>query len=255
MSANASARWGHFEDLRPDQLQEIVDARPIAWWPLGLLEHHGYALPAGFDGVKAKRFCERIAAKAGGVVLPVMWWGADGGHGDFKWTLYQPRDVGEKVLDTTVRKLITFGFRAIIVYAGHYPWQGVMDRVLAPIAGEHPDVLLRWGFEGTLGGKDLDIPGDHASRWEVSYGLALLPDLVDTGALRPHSEAEAAKAWPTSGPPPAAQQFKGITFDAKNPLFAQYGEDPRATASAAAGEAQMKKLEDRLLSLISAHLA
>jgi len=30
--------WGRYQELRPDQLAAIVDARPVALWPLGLIE-------------------------------------------------------------------------------------------------------------------------------------------------------------------------------------------------------------------------
>ena len=196
--AENERKWGRFEELRPDELQSIVEQTPIAYWPLGLLEHHGWALPVGFDGVKADRFCTRMANDTGGAVLPCMWWGSGGGHGDFKWTFYQDPDAGAKVLDTTVRKLIDFGFRAIVVYAGHYPWQETMDNVLPAIKEEHPEVIMFWGFECTLVEVEPEPPGDHASRWETAYGLALLPDLIDMNALRPgRTEAE---AWPPSRP-------------------------------------------------------
>ena len=71
--------WGRFEESRPDQLQAIVEKTPVAYWPLGLIEHHGWHLPVGFDGVKADRLCRRLAERTGGVLLPVMWWGGGGG--------------------------------------------------------------------------------------------------------------------------------------------------------------------------------
>ena len=58
--------------------------RSVAYWPLGLLEHHGWALPVGYDGIKADRICQRLADHTGGVILPTMWWGGGGGHGAFR---------------------------------------------------------------------------------------------------------------------------------------------------------------------------
>ena len=174
--------------------------------------------------------------------MPVMWWGSGGGHGEFKWTFYQDAAAGEKVLDTTVKKLIDFGFRAIVILAGHYPWSDIMDRVCAPIRDANPDVLLLWGIECTIGGENVRLPGDHAAKWETSYGLALLPDLVDMEALRPGRDAS---VWPKSGAPPAERQFKGVNFDPNDPLFAQYGEDGR-NASASEAKKLLKGLEDAL---------
>ena len=245
-------KWGRFEELRPDQLQEIVDTTPIAYWPLGLLEHHGWALPVGFDGVKAQRYCERLAAKTGGAVLPVMWWGSGGGHGAFKWTFYQDRQAGAQILGDTVEKLIEFGFKAIVVFAGHYPWDGVMKDVLTPIRDAHPGVFFSWGFECNIGGPDLKLPGDHASRWETAYGLALLPDLVDMDALR--DGRDPAVAWPESGVAADDGRHPGLEYDGAKRRFAQLGEDP-SLSSAEEAEAYLAQLDENLISRIRAHLA
>jgi creatinine amidohydrolase len=219
------AEWGRYEELRPDQLQRVVAATPVAYWPLGLLEHHGWHLPVGFDGIKADRLCVRMAERTGGVVLPVMWWGAGGGHGDFKWTLYQPTEAPRRVLETTLPKLIASGFRAIVLPAGHYPWRGILEEVLPPLREGNPDVLFLAGTEMELGGPDVKLPGDHAARWETAYGLALLPELVEMDALRGgRSETE---AWPDHGPPPEADRHEHVVFDAGAPLFAQAGKDAR----------------------------
>ena len=53
--------WHRYEELRPDQLELLLKEAPIAYWPLGLLEHHGWHLPIGFDGLKADRICRRLA--------------------------------------------------------------------------------------------------------------------------------------------------------------------------------------------------
>jgi len=50
----------------------LIQEAPVAFWPLGLLEHHGWHLPIGFDGIKAKRICMRVARETGGVRL-VAW--------------------------------------------------------------------------------------------------------------------------------------------------------------------------------------
>ena len=244
-------KWGRFEELRPDQLQEMVDTTPVAYWPLGLIEHHGWALPSGFDGVKAQRYCERLAGVTGGVLLPTMWWGSGGGHGDFKWTFYQDREAGEKILRDTVEKLIEFGFRAIVVFAGHYPWDGPMNDVLTPIRDAHPEILIQWGFECTIGGDDIKAPGDHASRWETAYGLALLPDLVDLDALKPgRSDRE---CWPPTGPVGEEGRIGGMSYDASEARFAQLGEDP-ALASAEEAEEWLAKITDKITGSINTHL-
>src|SRR5205807_3244291 len=68
-------RFGYMEQLRPDDLEEIVAAAPVAFVPLGTYEHHGWHLPVGFDGVKAQALCGRVAERTGGVVLAQFWYG------------------------------------------------------------------------------------------------------------------------------------------------------------------------------------
>jgi len=242
--------WGRYQELRPDQLAAIVDAAPVALWPLGLLEHHGWHLPLGLDGLKAERICARIAARTGGILLPTMWWGGGGGHGEFMWTMYQPPEAAGAILARTVERLIAFHFRAIVLLAGHYPWRSLLNREIPPMEQAHPEVFFLYGTEMDIA-RELSLPGDHAAREETSYGLALFPELVDLEALRPGHDP--AASWPAEGPPPAETQHPGVCFDAADPLFAQMGVDAR-TATAERGEEAVARLVDRLASQILHHL-
>ena len=132
MTAEGEMKWRRLEELRPDELSEIVLQSPVAFWPLGLLEHHGWHLPVGYDGIKAQRICARVADRTGGVLLPTMWWGGGGGHDSFKWTFYQSEEAASSILVHTVEKLIEYGFSAIVLLAGHYPWRGWLDRHVPP---------------------------------------------------------------------------------------------------------------------------
>ena len=238
-----------YQELRPDQLTETVETSPIVFWALGLLEHHGWHLPVGLDGLKAERICMRIAERAGGVLLPTMWWGAGGGHGDFSWTHYQSADAAESILVRTVNQLVTFGFRVFVLLAGHYPWRQILDRHLPAFQQEHPQVLFLWGTEMDIGG-EVCLPGDHAAREETSYGLALFPELVDLETLRP---GRGASTWPGGKGPPVATRHPGVCFDPSEPLFAQMGQDAR-TATAERGEEAITRLVDHLTDKINEYL-
>ena len=169
--------WKRYHELRPDELAEFIESAPIVLWPLGLIEHHGWHLPVGYDGIKAERICIRIAERTSGVILPTMWWGANGGEA-------------------------------------------------------------------------VKIRGDHAARQETSFGLYLLPELVDMEALRPGRDAS---AWPRSEAPPVEERHPGVCFDPNEPLFAQLGEDAR-TASAERGEEAIARLVNHLTAIIRSHL-
>lgn len=244
------ARWARYEQARPDQLAALVARDPIAFWPLGLLEHHGWHLPLGLDGIKAERICARIASQTGGVLLPTMWWGAGGGHGGFLWTFYQPEDAAEAILARTVERLIAFGFRVIVLFAGHYPWQGVLNRHLPALAEQHPETLFLWGTEMDIGAEAVRLPGDHAAREETSYALYLHPEFVDMGALTPGRDEA---AWPGGEAPPMEKDVPGLCLDPSSPCFAQYGIDAR-TASRERGEKAVTRLIEHLTDRINQHL-
>ncbi len=246
------ADWHRYERLRPDQLNAVVADAPVAYWPLGLLEHHSWHLPIGFDGLKADALCMEMAACTGGVVLPVMWWGGGGGHGPFLWTHYQDETAAGEVVATTVRQLASFGFRAVVVLAGHYPWQQTLDAKLEPVRRElAPDVLLLWGHEGTIAAPRVQIPGDHAAYWETSFALALFPERVDMAALRPGRSA--TDAWPGGDDSVAADIYPGVDTDAASPTFSQLGTDAR-TADAAKGRVYLDRLVEDLSGRVRAHL-
>ena len=208
-------KWRRYEELRPDQLAACVEASPVVFWPMGLIEHHGWHLPVGLDGIKAERLCIKIAENTGGVLLPTMWWGGEGGHRDFMWTLYQPECASEAILVRTVNQLIAFGFKVIVLPAGHYPWQQTLDRNIQALQEEHPEVLLLWGSEMAIGG-EVRLPGDHAAREETSYGLYLLPEYVDLEALTPGRDRS---AWPGGVAPVLGNKFPGLGLDPGEPLF------------------------------------
>lgn len=248
--------WHRYEALRPDQLKAVVAQTPVAYFPLGLLEHHSWHLPIGFDGLKADALCVEMARRTGGVVLPVMWWGGGGGHGRFLWTHYQDEAAAGEVVANTVRQLAAFGFRAIVVLAGHYPWQSTLDAKLEPVrcelaGGSEENVLLLWGHEGTIAAPRVQTTGDHAACWETSFALALFPERVEMQALRPGRTP--AEAWPAGDDSPIADMFPGVDADAGSPTFSQYGDDAR-TADAVRGRAYLDRMVEDVTRRVAGHL-
>jgi creatinine amidohydrolase len=103
------------EQLRPDDLEAILAAAPVAYVPLGTFEHHGWHLPVGFDGVKAQALCRRVAERTGGVVLPPFWYGIGGGHVGYKWTVIVAEEQVRPLLALTLEHLARFGFRVVVL--------------------------------------------------------------------------------------------------------------------------------------------
>ncbi len=243
-------KWAKYHQLRPDQVSELVDQTPVVFWPLGLIEHHGWHLPIGYDGLKAERICVRIAQKTGGIILPTMWWGALGGHGDFLWTHYQPPESTAQILSTTIYQLIQFGFQVIVLLAGHYPWQQFLNQELPEIQSNNPEILILAGTEMSICGEDIKLPGDHAGRAETSYGLALFPELIDLQELRSGRDLS---VWPNGEMPPKEKWHSAVCFDHSDPLFGQMGQ-PADEASVDEGKSAISMLVDNLAEKINTFL-
>ena len=245
--------WSRFEELRPDQLEQLVRSSPIAYRPLGLIEHHSWHLPVGFDGIKAERFCIRMAERTGGVLLPTMWWGSLGGHGDFKWTFYCEQDASRSIVLGTLTKLIHYGFKVIVLLEGHYPWEGLLNASseLDRLRAAHPEVLILDGTEVSIA-EDERIPqGDHAALQETLYGIELLGELVDLAAQRPgRSEKE---VWPSGMDVQTLTRFPEVEYDASKANFAQMGESALMPDRKSA-ERQTGIIIDRVVESISRFL-
>jgi creatinine amidohydrolase/Fe(II)-dependent formamide hydrolase-like protein len=178
-----------------------------------------------------------------------MWWGANGGHGGFRWTHYQSPDAAGEIVATTTQQLLGFGFRVVVLLAGHYPWQQILDARLPPIQQAHPDALLIWGSEMSICGWEFGIRGDHAAREETSFGLSLLPEHIDMTALTPGRTVR--DAWPGGVAPADVPDV--VKQDPSDPLFAQAGEDARL-ATADRGEESIARVVSSLTERISRFL-
>jgi creatinine amidohydrolase len=190
-----------WEKIYGNRLFELIEERPLAWLPVGVLERHGQHLPWGLDGDKAHLVCLRLAGKLGGVVLPTSH--LAGIHGDRapQQNPQEFRDSHRRVGDFIFTEdylrtflyqsfdgLANLGFRVIVAYTGHYPT--IQTRVLQETAE---------AYTAASGGSTVVIPfweslacgeGDHGARWESSIWAALVPggvrmdSIVDYGTGR-----------------------------------------------------------------------
>lgn len=181
-----------YERLHLAEIAALVEASPIAWIPIGTLEHHGPHLPFGVDAFEAHGLLRAAAHRAGGVVLPPTYIAT--GCLDLPYTLTFSHALVEAQVRETVAQLAHRGFRAVVVLTGHGP----LDLVhLLKRACAESDVAaygLCW-LElnaARLTGPEEGEPRvvDHAALVETSWMLALEPELValdrladDPGAL------------------------------------------------------------------------
>lgn len=249
MSAQPSGRW---ELLRPDQIEAIVAAAPVAYMPLGTYEHHGWHLPVCFDTIKAHTLCMLAAERTGGVVMPSFYYGTGGGHSDFKWSIIADEHEVRPLLDRTLDRLALFGFRVVVMLTGHYPSQQIelVESAARDAAERNPGTRYF-----ALGEYDLSAPepgdarvGDHAAMYETSIAMALDPSWVDLGELR-QGRDPGAVTIPTS--PRGPQE----ALDPAAALYAIGGHDPRVRASLRLGTRLVGEIVSGMAARVSEALA
>lgn len=176
---NNTVGWGRYSELRPDQLQAIVDGTPVAYVPWGALEWHGEHLPFGVDGFIAEAVCERSARRSGGVLLPTTWWPITALPHRFSLSIRS--DVIQALWDAIFNELARAGFRVVVLISGHYAHAHelvLIDAAEHAIAAYNLLVLavppLALVDEQML---------DHAGRWETALMLALHQRLADLSVL------------------------------------------------------------------------
>src|SRR3954471_3682950 len=223
------------ERLRPAGIEEAMARAPIAWVPLGALEFHAPHLPNGTDGFTGHAVVARAAARAGGVVLP--WSYVTMGTLALPWSFrYDPSTVAD-VLRQTLRQLPAHGVRLAVVHTGHAPLDLIhlVKRVCAEVEAEGIGLraygLCYLELNAALGtglGTDWPVAVDHGATMETSWLAALEPSLVDLAAL----------------PDDASATTVGV-----------YGPNPRFTADAARGAAQVEAAANLLAERVGTLLA
>jgi creatinine amidohydrolase len=177
--------WGHYERLRPAEIETIRDSAPIAYVPWGALEWHSYHAPIGLDGMQALGQCCALAARSGGLVLPPFYVGTDtikpfkGFPHSIEHREATVRALCEEVLD----QLVEERFQAIVIVTGHCgeAHVAVLREAVEEVAGRHPETgfLLVPSFEPM---QDI-YPPNHAARGETSLQLVFGRELVDLSLL------------------------------------------------------------------------
>lgn len=243
---------GRMDQMRPDELEKVLAEAPVAFVPLGTFEHHGWHLPVCFDGIKAHALCERVAERTGGAVLPTFFYGTGGGHVGYKWTLILPDKQITPILEATLDHLAAQGFKVVVILTGHYPKEQVdmVHRLAKEAQARHPKVRFI-GLtepEATTAQPGDPAAGDHAAKYETSIAMALNPAWVEMEAL-------SAGRDPAKVTLPTTLRKDITTHNAKRPLYAIYGQDPRTTASKELGEKLVNEIVARLAAKVERALA
>jgi creatinine amidohydrolase len=229
------------EFMLPHELSAAVSSRPVAYLPLGSLEFHAAHLPIGLDALSAHGICVRAASRAGGVVLPPLYYGTGGGHIQYPWTIMMTSPDEIRILiSQSLRRLQEFGFQVSILFTGHFA-----DEQLAMI----DEIGRAWESESSnsmrvlsLGvNRHMDSPvePDHAGIFETSLLAAMWPEHVHLDRLPSLTDAPSAD--------PAGDTRGAHRHQPDHPLWGVFGPDPRLYDQSAAHrllESQVSWLAD-----------
>lgn len=192
----AERRWSK---IYGNALYELIEERPLAWLPFGVIERHGEHLPWGLDGDKAYLICLRLADKLGGVVLPANH--LAGIHGDCRPDQDEEefrkshKAVGDfmftegylrRFLLEAYDGLANIGFKVIVAYSGHWP------SVQAEILLETAESYTKTGLATVIPFGEIMACGevDHGAKWESSIWMALVPGGVRMDAIVDYKTGE-----------------------------------------------------------------
>jgi len=150
--------------------------RPVAYCAWGALEWHGPHLPLGLDGLVAERFAERLADRAGGVLLPTTWLPITTLPHTFSLSI--ATDVVKGIWRDLLDGLHRAGARVVCLITGHYAQGHEIELYNVSLAAmkAHSDLFVLSAAPLELLGDDDYL--DHAGRWETVQLMTVRPDLV-----------------------------------------------------------------------------
>jgi len=216
------------EKMRPDQLDAACAKHPIAYIPLGALEFHGRHLPVGLDSLKAHDLACHAARACGGVVVPPLFHGQGGGHGEFPWSWMIEKQTLVEIVLSTLQGLERSGIDLVIIVCGHYPNIDIADDLLAAYKAAGGTATVELLRESDAFPEDAPIQGDHASQCETSLMLAVDETTVDMSALAQNKQGAPLSDFPL--PEPAVPGGWWFEKDPAHPWFgiaAQKGNFPK----------------------------
>ncbi len=176
-----------WELMLPHEMEAALRDCPTALVPLGTLEWHGVQNALGLDALKAHALCVRAAQAGGGVVLPPLYGGVGGVDQPYTVVMEQEPTLISRLLEpwlvSLCMELKRLGFRAIILFTGHYgASQQMAVRETAVRQAQRLDLPILGTPEYFLA-LDAGYVGDHGGVFETSLMLELMPELVELDRL------------------------------------------------------------------------
>ncbi len=220
------------EEMTPAELREAVSRRPIFLLTTGILEWHGDHLPLGTDALKMRGIAERLAEKAGAILLPQNWFGVVG-FDEMTGTITFSKPLVKQIATEFFVNLEKMGAKLIVFLTGHYgPYQveTITEAAAEYMAHSKVRIIAQPEYEGA-DFTGLGCGADHADKYETSLMMALYPQLVQMDKFR--TEIEIPYEYP----------YRENHWGFRSPKGPwQFSNDLRAGASAEIGEQLIQRI-------------
>ncbi len=181
--------WGLYDRLRPNQIENILEERPIAYLPWGAIEYHGSHNPTGLDTIKAYHMCIDLAKAVGGVVMPPISAAANliksyPGVNFPKYSIEFSEKFIKLFCEEYFEQLAEQGFKIIVLLSGHAgePHLQILRDVARKFNQKHHDKYFWSLAEFDVLSDDL-LVANHSALGETSLQLYYAPETVDLDSL------------------------------------------------------------------------
>ncbi|WP_139957562.1 creatininase family protein [Flavicella sediminum] len=186
---NSTIKWGLYENLRPCQIEAIINEKAIAYLPWGAIEYHGKHNPVGLDSIKAFHLCVDLAKEVGGLVFPTVNLAANliksyPGVNFPKHSIEFSEKLIRMVCEEYFEQLVLQDFKIIVLLSGHAgePHLEILRTVAHEFNERYPDICF-WAFaEFDVLPNDL-LVANHSALGETSLQLYYNPDTVNLNSL------------------------------------------------------------------------
>jgi creatinine amidohydrolase len=219
------------EYMRPEEIAAARERCPAIYVPFGSIEWHGYHNVVGLDTLKAHEQLVGLAAQAGGVVYPPVFFGAGGGHTDWPASFMVDSAPMARIVTALLQGFERDGYRKVILLSGHYPNR---HEFLDPAIDAYRDAGGTMQVLALVENQAPGVGGDHAAKFETSYMLHLLPGTVAMERLQ-------AEPRDDIGGPDERINWMEARYEG-HPCYGLVGIDPRAHACAEIGRVNTERL-------------
>jgi creatinine amidohydrolase len=181
IAAFSSAQEGKplfLQEMTWPDVREYLKSSDLVIIPLGSTEQHGPHLPLGTDYYLATGALEKISARTGVVVAPILLVGYSEYHSGFPGTLSIKPDTMVQVLFESAQMLLKYGFRRLMFFNAHGGNNIVQQKIIHEINQETEAMAVAIGYGGSIQVEDEEFFDWHAGIEETSDMLYLKPGLV-----------------------------------------------------------------------------